>query len=357
LLVVGTERVEETSADHPAKKLLTELQRSERLTSIELGPLDAGETIRLASHVLSRELDGMAADLVSGPRHRSSWSEHARGPGNEVVPRASVPFPHAWRSSPRWPMSSSGSRLPSVVPSAEVLSLCSGARRGSPRPRPRRAVAAADRSRSRALVRLHHDKLRELCLRRARARASESSAPAGGAGARKRFASDLDPWASAIAIHYLRQSAVRLSLLRERGAMGPDALRAPGGGRHLTARGASFEVDRRSRARGVRSYRFWCLSPLRPGPPWLYGIRAGPGLPGRELSGRIARPTQNVAVPGARGSSTTCGPSWARPASSPRAPRSRLPRGRRRLSRDRCHFTLSRPSSISASSRAPPELR
>ena len=61
LLVLGTARSEELPADHPLSALDRQLQREERITLIDLPPLDAAETAKLAAQVMGRELDDTAA--------------------------------------------------------------------------------------------------------------------------------------------------------------------------------------------------------------------------------------------------------------------------------------------------------
>jgi tetratricopeptide (TPR) repeat protein len=56
LLVLGTARSEESSPDHPLGNLARQLRAESKLTSIELSPLDAAETARLASQIEGREL-------------------------------------------------------------------------------------------------------------------------------------------------------------------------------------------------------------------------------------------------------------------------------------------------------------
>ena len=56
LLIVGTYRPEEIGPEHPLTSLRLALRRSQRLTEIELKPLDAADTAALAAHVAGREL-------------------------------------------------------------------------------------------------------------------------------------------------------------------------------------------------------------------------------------------------------------------------------------------------------------
>jgi DNA-binding SARP family transcriptional activator len=57
LLVLGTARSEESPPDHPLVALARQLRGEGKLDSIELAPLDAAETGRLASQVAERNLD------------------------------------------------------------------------------------------------------------------------------------------------------------------------------------------------------------------------------------------------------------------------------------------------------------
>ncbi len=57
LLVLGTARSEESPPDHPLVALARQLRSENKLNSIDLVPLDAAETIKLASQVAERDLD------------------------------------------------------------------------------------------------------------------------------------------------------------------------------------------------------------------------------------------------------------------------------------------------------------
>lgn len=57
LMVVGTVRSEELEQDHPLASLLSSLRRGEQVTEIELGPLEADETVSLAEQAAGRKLD------------------------------------------------------------------------------------------------------------------------------------------------------------------------------------------------------------------------------------------------------------------------------------------------------------
>jgi DNA-binding SARP family transcriptional activator len=57
LLVLGTARSEESPPDHPLVALARQLRGEGKLDSIELAPLDAAETARLASQVAERDLN------------------------------------------------------------------------------------------------------------------------------------------------------------------------------------------------------------------------------------------------------------------------------------------------------------
>jgi DNA-binding SARP family transcriptional activator/predicted ATPase len=56
LLIVGTYRPEEIGPEHPLTSLRLALRRSQRLTEIELKPLDAADTAALAAHVAGGDL-------------------------------------------------------------------------------------------------------------------------------------------------------------------------------------------------------------------------------------------------------------------------------------------------------------
>ena len=61
LLVVGTIRAEELAADHPLRTFLLHLGNTIGVLEIDLQPLDAAETARLAAQVLGRDLDNAMA--------------------------------------------------------------------------------------------------------------------------------------------------------------------------------------------------------------------------------------------------------------------------------------------------------
>jgi DNA-binding SARP family transcriptional activator/predicted ATPase len=56
-LVVGTARAEEVGAQHPLTTLLYDLQRTEQVMEIMLGPLNAADAGRLTAHIAGQELD------------------------------------------------------------------------------------------------------------------------------------------------------------------------------------------------------------------------------------------------------------------------------------------------------------
>ena len=62
LLLLGTARSEESPAEHPLSVLARQLRAEGKLTTLELAPLDAAETARLASQIEGHELD-MAASV------------------------------------------------------------------------------------------------------------------------------------------------------------------------------------------------------------------------------------------------------------------------------------------------------
>lgn len=64
LFVMATIRNEETGSDHPVKAFLADLQRSEQLTEIELGPLNEADTFLLAGQVAGRSLDPTWSPLL-----------------------------------------------------------------------------------------------------------------------------------------------------------------------------------------------------------------------------------------------------------------------------------------------------
>ena len=57
LLIVGTARSEESPPDHPLTNLVRQLRAEDKITSVELAPLDAAETARLASLVDAQDWD------------------------------------------------------------------------------------------------------------------------------------------------------------------------------------------------------------------------------------------------------------------------------------------------------------
>lgn len=61
LLVLGTARSEESPPDHPLTALVRQLRNEDRLVSIELSPLDAAETAKLASQVAGQGISAAAA--------------------------------------------------------------------------------------------------------------------------------------------------------------------------------------------------------------------------------------------------------------------------------------------------------
>ncbi|HEY7697189.1 MAG TPA: BTAD domain-containing putative transcriptional regulator, partial [Vicinamibacteria bacterium] len=306
LLVVGTERVEETSADHPAKKLLTELQRSERLTSIELGPLDAGETIRLASHVLSRELDPeRAADLYRETEGNPFFvveSMRAALETKSIPPRVRAVL--SARLAQLSPMAHELVGLAATVGrsfSFEVLSLSSGHDED-------RLVRALDELWQRRIVRAQgaqeydftHDKLRELAYAELAPGRQSLLHRRVARGLEKRFASDLDPWASAIATHYHKAGSAGLAIpFYERAARWAQTLYAhPEAVGYLTA--ARELLSKLTDVREREEFELSILVSLAASLRVLHGYTASELGPvyarARELSGRIARPTQNVAV-------------------------------------------------------------
>lgn len=61
LLILGTLRFDEVDERHPLAALLLQLRTTDRLTEIELGPLDVEETAALAAQTAARPLDSAAA--------------------------------------------------------------------------------------------------------------------------------------------------------------------------------------------------------------------------------------------------------------------------------------------------------
>ena len=95
LLVVGTMRPEEVGRAHPAAVLVAALRESQQAAEIDLGPLDAGETGKLAASVAGRALrPGAAATCTRRPRATPcSWSRRSgrsRSAGSRH-PKAAVP--------------------------------------------------------------------------------------------------------------------------------------------------------------------------------------------------------------------------------------------------------------------------
>ncbi len=64
LLIIGAVRPEEVDQAHPLTPLVLDLRNREHLTEIELGPLDADETARLAEQMTGRKLDADQASRL-----------------------------------------------------------------------------------------------------------------------------------------------------------------------------------------------------------------------------------------------------------------------------------------------------
>lgn len=64
LLIIGTVRGDEVLDDHPLRKLQRTLLRAGRLTSVDLAPLNVDETAALGAEVAKRALDGRAASRL-----------------------------------------------------------------------------------------------------------------------------------------------------------------------------------------------------------------------------------------------------------------------------------------------------
>jgi len=64
LALVGTLRTEELSPDNPLTTLISDLQRSGKITEIELDPLDQQATLTLASTLWGEQLDDQAAERL-----------------------------------------------------------------------------------------------------------------------------------------------------------------------------------------------------------------------------------------------------------------------------------------------------
>ena len=98
LLVLGTARSEEISADHPLSALVAALQRSAQVTEIELAPLDSSETAALAGNILGgplapalaarlfRETEGNALFVVEMTRSDRSGAAAAQDSGTARLP-------------------------------------------------------------------------------------------------------------------------------------------------------------------------------------------------------------------------------------------------------------------------------
>lgn len=61
VLILGTSRSEESPPDHPLAGLARQLRSEGKLTSVELAPIDAAETSKLAAEIGGRELDATTA--------------------------------------------------------------------------------------------------------------------------------------------------------------------------------------------------------------------------------------------------------------------------------------------------------
>lgn len=106
LLVVSSVRDEEVNADHPLVDLITDLRAQGRGTTIDLAPLDAAETVVLASHIAGqplsveqgtavyRETEGNPLFIVEAMR---AGCAHQRtlvcGGADEVILPEPVPLP------------------------------------------------------------------------------------------------------------------------------------------------------------------------------------------------------------------------------------------------------------------------
>lgn len=64
MLVLGTARAEEVTYDHPLLELIADLQHSQQVAEIKLGPLNAAETATLAAEVVGSELSMAQAERL-----------------------------------------------------------------------------------------------------------------------------------------------------------------------------------------------------------------------------------------------------------------------------------------------------
>lgn len=88
ILIVGTVRAGEVETGHPLEFLRLELRRKERSTEIRLGPLNAAETLRLASEVAERSLPEEMAHLLYRETEGNPLFvvEHVRAGGGSADP-------------------------------------------------------------------------------------------------------------------------------------------------------------------------------------------------------------------------------------------------------------------------------
>jgi DNA-binding SARP family transcriptional activator len=96
LLVLGTARSEESPPDHPLVALAHQLRGEGKLDSIELAPLDAAETARLASQVAERDLnEDEAVSLYRQTEGNPLFVVETVRAGINGEPAVEVPIPAA----------------------------------------------------------------------------------------------------------------------------------------------------------------------------------------------------------------------------------------------------------------------
>jgi DNA-binding SARP family transcriptional activator len=96
LLVLGTARSEESPPDHPLAALARQLRGEDKLNSIELAPLDAAETARLASQVAERDLnEDEAVSLYRQTEGNPLFVVETVRAGISGEPAVEVPIPAA----------------------------------------------------------------------------------------------------------------------------------------------------------------------------------------------------------------------------------------------------------------------
>ncbi len=185
LLVLGTARIEESPADHPLSGLARKLLSEGRITRIDLSPLDAAETAKLAAQVVGSELDDIGAMRLYhetegnplfivetarsgaiGVQRKAGHAALAAGDGHTLPPRVHAVI--AERLAQLSPFARSIAEIGSAVGQAFTLKLLLAAAMSDEEA----AVKALDELWQRRVIRelnpgefdFTHDKLREVAL-------------------------------------------------------------------------------------------------------------------------------------------------------------------------------------------------